>query len=1783
MSAPTPPLIKTNNRVFPSSIRFYWSPPVSTGDSPISSYTLTCSSIAFQESYPNSVLNAYANPLPSNTTYIFQIYATNSNGNQGDPATYIPYQTGTRPFAPSNITFSTLAYSEATLISWSTANTGGSDLKYNAIWIYPIDTNSNILSNVSSFTKKQNQYGNKNTALVYIPTVDSNYKLTVRAINSIGWSSDSNYEVMYLTRYYDPSTIATPSFWIDPTVSSSLLYNYESTLTRITSLTNSNDFLAGEYGFKVIPSTLNSKNVFLMDGSQVMSNLTVGLSNSGYTIFTVFFTFSSNAGYERYITQLQDARLFIGPATSSIAIFNGNGTNWNDVNINTPAFTTTSNWRIVTASYFNNSSFYTAVDGNFQNPKYGPYSNYDSFLMGGQNYTPQFKGYSAETIVYPFSLNPFERQKVEGYLAWKWGLQSNLPPAHPFRTFKPEKTSVFNPRLYSSLKLWLDADDPNGTGVKPSNGTFMNTWVDKSGSGNNATAAGTTPTYNTTSNAIVFNGAGYYNTNYSASLSNESLFVVFRKITGAQDESALVGQSGDGGRFFTTRTTNNRLEGSSYNLNEGTRGVTNSIVLNRIHLGELIVTNGNQTSFVTGASQGTSVGVGYTAGRTSKIGVGFLSGAPRVSQYFTGTMCEILGFDRSLSFEERQTVEGYLAWKWGIQSNLPALHFFVDNNPAVLSTIGIPTNGNIIHFNASTYSGVGVWSNLGSLGTNYNASIASGSISKNPAGNGVVFNGSSHFSFSNPNLGNSFTLGAWFKRTGNPTGINAAIVTDGPTNVTGSTPINAFLVNSYQSGGTSNTVTGGFVASSDYRVGTSLPFNLNEWHFMCITWNGSNLRTYYDGSLSNDTSLAYTASTTGENYLIGREWNYLTPDYIVGEIGQIFMYNRPIEPAEVTSIFRVTRSLYSNPQFPNDQIVRYNARQTISTGSTNLSNFGTLGPATMTLSTGTFSTNSTANGIVFTGSTSYRAVSTGTIDYKNISQYSLSLWFKRTGSNDLGGCAVAARFNTASPFYFGRLSNDNANEMRLGVFNGTTSSLGVKYDYPDNAWIHYTAVHSGSNIATYINGALFSSLSTTVSIPSYTGTTYLGYNGTAAFVRGELGDFSLYNRLLSQRDVTLLYNSSFSSYYQRPYWNFTPSNFSNNTWSNSGAIQNDAFNPRVTTGTISTTSNSLYFDGSTYMQLSTLSSIPLSSFTLGVWIKKTIPYLRSYGIFVQGGENDGYIIGPSIYFDSGALYIGYHSNGWTRSPAFNLEQDRWTHFCSSYDFTTKQYRTYLNGILWNTFTASTPPRFSGGTYRFSEWWGSVPSGNTLVGEMGELSFYNVALSEQEIYSYYTSTTSIYSNSTPPLQKLLEYSGTNYPGTGVWSNTGTLGSAFNAAIETGTPSLNFTSNGVVFDGLTNFLISSMSTTNEYTITAWVRRTAPGRSYSGIFSRQYVNNYFDYSFYNTNLGYGNYIISPITNNGAPVHIQTSIPDVWMQITTTFDGYSSRTYSNGILGGITNTSNLISQANNSISRIGNRWDGAARFVGEIGYLSMYNNSLSSNDIYREYLSTASFFSTVTRPNALLLQYDASNYTGSGSWSNLGSLGSYYNASIETGTPSKNGVGNGVVFSGTMNFQLSNVPLNRFTVSVWLKRTSASLAPSGQYGFYFSQVYTSDPQYMNFVGGANYQGANISSIVNSYYYNGGWISNNPILTPLNQWILITCTHDGSNLRSYSNDTLIHSLVNTNIPESGTHRFRIGRGWDTGNNFLVGEIGELRVYNYALTLTEISTLYSTTVSRFAT
>ena len=69
------------------------------------------------------------------------------------------------------------------------------------------------------------------------------------------------------------------------------------------------------------------------------------------------------------------------------------------------------------------------------------------------SYAGAFRGYIGEIVAFNSQLSTANRQKVEGYLASKWGLTSSLPTIHPYRQFEPAQESYIPVAAYSNF-LW---------------------------------------------------------------------------------------------------------------------------------------------------------------------------------------------------------------------------------------------------------------------------------------------------------------------------------------------------------------------------------------------------------------------------------------------------------------------------------------------------------------------------------------------------------------------------------------------------------------------------------------------------------------------------------------------------------------------------------------------------------------------------------------------------------------------------------------------------------------------------------------------------------------------------------------------------------------------------------------------------------------------------------------------------------------------------------------------------------------------------------------------------------------------------------------------------------------------------------------------------------------------------------------------------------------------------------------------------------------------------------
>ena len=295
-----------------------------------------------------------------------------------------------------------------------------------------------------------------------------------------------------------------------------------------------------------------------------------------------------------------------------------------------------------------------------------------------------------EIIVYNVALTTPQQQAIEGYLAQKWGLTSQLPPGHPGLTQTLYNSKVyqsripltpqpiyqnFNPKQLTGCQLWLDGADPAGTGTPPANGSTVSTWMDKSGNGRNAPANTIGGTFNR--NALNGNGGinfdtlntKYYRTpSFVASSTNTpTIFFVCQQTvyTFSQNTTLLLAEVNYLQFILYTRTagnTNINLNLDIYNTDPST-GLTGIPISSPAIVS--VVGTGAPSYNATMYGNGT-FNLSFTGTATNPMS----TSSPYIIGQFIGNAYEVIFYNTALADTQRQQVEGYLAWKWGLQNSL---------------------------------------------------------------------------------------------------------------------------------------------------------------------------------------------------------------------------------------------------------------------------------------------------------------------------------------------------------------------------------------------------------------------------------------------------------------------------------------------------------------------------------------------------------------------------------------------------------------------------------------------------------------------------------------------------------------------------------------------------------------------------------------------------------------------------------------------------------------------------------------------------------------------------------------------------------------------------------------------------------------------------------------------------------------------------------------------------------------------------------------------------------
>ena len=257
---------------------------------------------------------------------------------------------------------------------------------------------------------------------------------------------------------FSPDKITGLSVWLDASQTSSLYQNQSGTTGVTTTgqyvnywadrranglyfVSNSNNTLTFATNFNTGYNTVNSSG----------TNYALNISNAALlppnNNRSMFFILSSTASSNFFYTEAQGAGFSGSPAATQYYTNSGNkiytgvqstivsendGTSiTGPVLLSTTQTTTTNSW-------LNGTSFVTQNSSSFSWSGNTP-SNARLFcadIGSGPGFGSSGTDISA-FIIYNSVLSTSDRQKVEGWLMWQYGMQASLPSGHPYQTTRP--------------------------------------------------------------------------------------------------------------------------------------------------------------------------------------------------------------------------------------------------------------------------------------------------------------------------------------------------------------------------------------------------------------------------------------------------------------------------------------------------------------------------------------------------------------------------------------------------------------------------------------------------------------------------------------------------------------------------------------------------------------------------------------------------------------------------------------------------------------------------------------------------------------------------------------------------------------------------------------------------------------------------------------------------------------------------------------------------------------------------------------------------------------------------------------------------------------------------------------------------------------------------------------------------------------------------------------------------------------------------------------------------
>jgi hypothetical protein len=472
---------------------------------------------------------------------------------------------------------------------------------------------------------------------------------------------------------FSPQSVPDCVLWLDALDSNSFTYSSGSNVASWRDKSGRNNNSTSVINTPTLrANSINGKPAVFISSNAVRGAFSNTISNRQVHCFMVCTALSTNGSYPRFLGLDDGVNGEYNATTGIEAIGRQGGANFVVSRLNNPLTANAADDVPPLVTTFNNiSNHYIAVDGslNVLSTSSGSTGNFAISRWnvgcetgGSLQWNPQV--YIGEILVFSNALASNVRYEIEGYLATKWGLTSNIPAAHPYKT-QTIFVRPFMPIDISGCALWVDAADSSTVTVSGSNVTSV---VDKSPSKvtlsnssgftyPNNTFNGTYPSFFVSNGGQGVGGTQRLGVNSSLSLSTPFTVAFAAQQVGGNFGYVLDSANGSGRPYIYGPTINTAAGGGGSNL-------TNPSVV--------VVTfapTGGSSGFQNGTSAFSGASVALTTGGIT-IGNRF-----NLAESWPGHLCEFIVYNGVLTSGQRQQLETYLANKWGLRGSTPSSHF----------------------------------------------------------------------------------------------------------------------------------------------------------------------------------------------------------------------------------------------------------------------------------------------------------------------------------------------------------------------------------------------------------------------------------------------------------------------------------------------------------------------------------------------------------------------------------------------------------------------------------------------------------------------------------------------------------------------------------------------------------------------------------------------------------------------------------------------------------------------------------------------------------------------------------------------------------------------------------------------------------------------------------------------------------------------------------------------------------------------------------------------------